>query len=83
MKRIDTTKARRRAVLMAGALFGLWSLFTIFEAATHRPLSCEKCGSEMRPFKEGTDREDSDILDCVNPECTWMVNLRHTRRFSK
>lgn len=83
MKRLDMTKARRRAVVTAGVLFGLWSLYAIFEAATREPLRCEKCGSEMRPFKEGTDREDSDILECSNADCTWMVNLRHTRRFSK
>lgn len=81
MKRIDWTKARRRAVIASGVLFGLWSLYAIFEAATHEPLRCEKCGSEMRPFKKGTDREDSDILECSTPGCGFMLNTRHTQKF--
>jgi len=51
--------------------------FAIAELAMRKSVICERCGTAMRPFKEGEPREDRDILDC--PHCGFMVNLRHTK----
>ena len=69
---------RRNNLTIVLILAVIAAAFAAAELAIRKSVVCERCGTAMRPFKEGEPREDSEIFEC--PQCGFMVNSRHTRR---